>query len=1130
MTIYPNRGRPLGVHRLALCTALALSATTIHPAFAVDCQGIAPWQAASVYATPTKVTYNSQLYQNKWWTQNDNPSQSTEWGVWSSLGSCDGVSPNQPPVVAISSPVQGSKLSPGEVVELIAAASDPDGTVASISWFANGAAISSPWTASITGAVEVVAKVVDDKGAESEAKVQISVENSANLPPVSDILSPANDSVVTEGEAVLVSVEANDADSGDAVKRVELWVNGSRALSDSAAPWQFSWTPATAGSYRLQSRAFDGSGAEGRSAEVNLTVGVANQAPAVSVSAPANGFTLASGATLTLSAAASDADGSVSSVSFYANGSLIAVDDAAPYEVSFAPADGNLSLQASAVDNAGLESRSVAVTGFVGDMPTDHEACRPEGLVGNSLYCLVYDEQGREKMGADHARRVIGYFTSWRTGKNGQPSYLAKDIPWGKITHINYAFAHIDANNKVSIGNPQAIDNAATNMSWPGVAGAEMDPGFSYTGHFNLLNKFKKQHPEVKTLISIGGWAETGGYFDDSGKRVASGGFYEMTKTQAGIDTFADSVVAFLRSYGFDGADIDYEYASSMGKAGNPDDFWISEPLRGSLFKQYDALMKTLREKLDAAGREDGKHYLLTVAAPASGYLLRGMEAYQMTKYLDYVNIMSYDLHGAWNDFVGHNAPLYDTGLDAELAKWSVYSTAQYGGIGYLNTDWAYHYFRGSLPAGRINIGLPYYTRGWQGVNGGDNGLWGLAPAPDQNACPTGTGEGTANCGYGAQGIDNLWHDLDSNGKEIFAGSNPMWHAKNLEAGVLPSYLAAYGLNAANSAHQLSGVYQRHYDATAVAPWLWNPQKKVFISTEDEESMRAKVQYVVDKGIGGVMFWELAGDYSWYPERNGGSGEFFMGDTLTSIAYNAFASAAPYGNAIGSGTKPAESLSLSASLSGFKEGDNNYPITPTLTIVNQSSVTIPGGAVFEFDISTATSAQISDQSGLNLSVIKDGSNAAGNNIGGLEQEFHRVKFVLPSWKSLAPGASLDGTIKYYLPVSMPSNFTVSFGGKTYGFGTGSGGNGDGTTPPLDCNATPDDPACSTAPVDSCTSKAIDAASIPAYPNFPRTDWAGNPSHALGGDRMKNATAVYEAKWWTSTEPGKSADWDFVCNI
>ena len=181
----------------------------------------------------------------------------------------------------------------------------------------------------------------------------------------------------------------------------------------------------------------------------------------------------------------------------------------------------------------------------------------------------------------------------------------------------------------------------------------------------------------------------------------------------------------------------------------------VATATRLRLSSGQTALMKTLREKLDRAGAADGRHYMLTVAAPSSGYLLRGMETFQVQKYLDYVNIMSYDLHGAWNEYAGPNASLFDDGKDAELAAANVYGSAQYGGIGYLNTDWAYHYFRGSMPAGRINIGLPYYTRGHKNVQGGTDGLWGKASA---SSCPAGSG--LTKCGDGAVGIDNLWHDL----------------------------------------------------------------------------------------------------------------------------------------------------------------------------------------------------------------------------------------------------------------------------------------------------------------------------------------------------------------------------------
>lgn len=658
--------------------------------------------------------------------------------------------------------------------------------------------------------------------------------------------------------------------------------------------------------------------------------------------------------------------------------------------------------------------------------------CRPDGLYQTPgvtpPYCEVYDEDGREKMGSGHPRRSIGYFTGWRHGKDGKPRYLANDIPWDKITHINYAFAHIDEQNKVSVGGDLPT-NPAIGMEWPDVPGAEMDPAYSYKGHFNQLNKFKKQHPNVKTLVSIGGWAETGGYIDDNGNRVASGGFYTMTDSQASIDTFADSVVSFLREYGFDGADIDYEYATSMRYAGHPDDFGFSNPRRAKLMAGYVALMKTLREKLDAASAADGKYYMLTAAVSASGWILRGHDSYQVVPYLDYANIMSYDLHGSWNHFVGPNAALYDDGKDIEQIEGGVYNAY---GMGYLNTDWAYHYFRGAMQAGRINIGLPFYTRGWQNVTGGTNGLWGKAALPDQNQCPPGTGSdvgSTTPCGDGGVGIDNIWHDLDNNGEEMGSGSNPMWHAKNLEEGIPGSYIGAYGLDPANDPEdRLTGTYTRHYDSTLTAPWLWNSTERVFLSTEDEQSVAAKAQYVIDKGIGGVMFWELAGDYAWDPSRNGGNGEYFMGDTLTTLIDDKFQTAGPYQNLKSDRTMPTDLLDVKVDLVSFPVGDANYPITPKMRITNDSGQTIPGGAVFKFDYGTSAPSSMSQQSGWSLTVQPGHT---GNNVGGLRGDFHRVTLTVPSWQSIPDGGTATVALSYQLPIATPSNFTLTFGGQSY---------------------------------------------------------------------------------------------------
>ncbi|GGR59058.1 chitinase C-terminal domain-containing protein [Streptomyces roseolus] len=761
------------------------------------------------------------------------------------------------------------------------------------------------------------------------------------------------------------------------------------------------------------------------------------------------------------------------------------------------PTTKRASLLASGAAVAGLLLSSLA--GGV-SYAADNESCRPDGLYKTPgvdvPYCSVYDTEGREKMGADHQRRVIGYFTGWRTGKNGEPAYLAHNIPWDKITHINYAFGHIGGDNKLSVGT-DGPNNAATGMTWPGVAGAEMDPALPYKGHFNLLNKFKKQHPDVKTLISVGGWAETGGYFADNGDRVNSGGFYSMATNadgsvnQAGIDTFATSAVDFIRKYGFNGVDIDYEYPTTMKDAGNPLDWSLANPRRAGLVKGYDALMKSLREKLDRAGAADGKHYLLTVAAPSSGYLLRGMETFQVQKYLDYVNIMSYDLHGAWNEYVGPNASLFDDGKDGELAAANVYGSSQYGNIGYLNTDWAYHYFRGSMPAGRINIGLPYYTRGHKNVQGGTDGLWGKATAA---TCPAGAG--LTKCGDGAVGIDNLWHDKDTTGKESPAGSNPMWHAKNLEKGIVGDYVTKYGFPANTT---LTGTYARKYDSTLVAPWLWNAEKKVFLSTEDEQSVAAKADYVVDRGIGGTMVWEMAGDYSW----NAAKGQYEMGSTLTSLMYDKFKAAAPYGAKKSNKALPTQAVNIETAFTEFKLGDSNYPITPKVKITNRTNTTLPGGTEFQFDYGTSAPANASDQSGFGTKVIN--SDHTGSNVGGLKGDFHRVSLKLPAWQTLAPGATVELSFNYYLPVSTPSNWTVNISGTTYALA------GD-----LARGTTVVEPGSGTTPTTPPTTEPPTGCTAPAYV-------AGTVYNA--GNEVSHKGHKWKAQWWTQNqEPGTTGEW------
>lgn len=57
-----------------------------------------------------------------------------------------------------------------------------------------------------------------------------------------------------------------------------------------------------------------------------------------------------------------------------------------------------------------------------------------------------------------------------------------------------------------------------------------------------------------------------------------------------------------------------------------------------------------------------------------------------------------------------------------------------------------------------------------------------------------------------------------------------------------------------------AAAFEQHRDQQAQAPWLWNPATHEFISYEDPEAVRAKAAFARERGLGGMMFWELGGD------------------------------------------------------------------------------------------------------------------------------------------------------------------------------------------------------------------------------------------------------------------------------
>ena len=259
---------------------------------------------------------------------------------------------------------------------------------------------------------------------------------------------------------------------------------------------------------------------------------------------------------------------------------------------------------------------------------------------------------------------VVGYYTSWSTYKG----YTPQKIPAGKLTHLNYAFAKIDpATGKIALADPT---NDRRNFA-----------------AFRILKQNTKQ---LKTLISIGGW-DYSTYFSD----VAS--------TSARREIFAQSCLDFILEHGFDGVDLDWEYPVSGGPAGI-----INRPQDK---QNFTLLLKAIRSKLDAQEKRDGRDYLLTIAgAPNSSYLSK-IEPQNVANLVDYIFIMTYDLHGPWDSYADLNAPLYQPQENSPQYKISV-------------NDAVSAYLKSGISAQKLVLGMPFYGYIYQGVSNQNNGLY----------------------------------------------------------------------------------------------------------------------------------------------------------------------------------------------------------------------------------------------------------------------------------------------------------------------------------------------------------------------------------------------------------------------
>ena len=207
--------------------------------------------------------------------------------------------------------------------------------------------------------------------------------------------------------------------------------------------------------------------------------------------------------------------------------------------------------------------------------------------------------------------KVVCYYPNWPYYRQGDGKYTVEDIEPGLCTHIMYSFVVLDPSTHVMKIHDKWLD---------------VD-----LGNLRKFTDLKKDYPGVKFMLALGGWT------DSREKGLYSTLLASPTKRSA----FVTHAVSFLQQYGFDGLDLDYEYPVDVGN--------VQSDKPG-----FTALVRELKAAFDPKGWE------LTAAVSAGAKTVdAGYEVAELSQLLDAIHLMTYDMHGSWENSVDHHGTLY---------------------------------------------------------------------------------------------------------------------------------------------------------------------------------------------------------------------------------------------------------------------------------------------------------------------------------------------------------------------------------------------------------------------------------------------------------------------------------------
>lgn len=385
------------------------------------------------------------------------------------------------------------------------------------------------------------------------------------------------------------------------------------------------------------------------------------------------------------------------------------------------------------------------------------------------------------------AYRNVMYYGEWSIYA-GQKYFYPSKIDGSQITHLNFAFLDMDANGDLVL----CDEHADFQTILPEQQG--LTYGEPYAGVLGAMTILRSKYPNMKIGISVGGWTR-------------SGDFAAVAADPAKRSNFAKNITKFIDYLGYDFVDIDWEYPTAV-RASDPagNGVTIDEGCPGTEAdtKNFTLLMQEIRNELDALGEANGKYYELSTAMSASPAMMSKIEYDKVLEIVDFANMMTYDLNGAWNAYTGHQTALYtNTAYDAETQK-----------DGQFSVDACVQYLRDTygdaIDYSKVVIGVAPYTRGWAGV---------------QNDGP----------------------DPENPGLYATAEPNSVKAADGTTSGTF-----AYG-----DIETLKNQYQlkEYYDEKAEAAYYYSEETGYFFTCDNERSVAAKGEYVKENGLGGLISW-----------------------------------------------------------------------------------------------------------------------------------------------------------------------------------------------------------------------------------------------------------------------------------